>query len=172
MEQTCLSLWTPAPDHNQSLLPLFSSRQCTQTLSLSEAPLERTLDGTVVQTRLFPRKYTSTIECNDKAPAAFDGLEVGSRVHVDCIMHLTQPIARGQDAVTLARMPALGSILLQSSGETRSLEGTGKELSITPLAEDGFITYRPRLEMVVKGFTITAQEWQLKEGWRLDLEET
>lgn len=172
MEQTNLSLWIIESEATQALLPLFSSRKCTQTLSLGGSPLERTLDGMVACTHLYPRKYMSTIQCQDKAPPAFDTLDVGSAVRVDCITHLTQPVAAGQDDVKLARTPAPGSITLQTPQETIELNNADTHFSITPPSEDGFITYRPRLNMVVKAFIITAQEWQLTEGWRLDLEET
>ena len=137
MEQTNLSLWMIKSGVAQALLPLFSSRKCTQTLSLSASSLERTLDGAVVSTRLYPRKYISTIECQDKAPPAFDTLDVGSAVQVDYITHLTQPVSRGQKEVTLARTPTPGPITLHTPQEIKELINEETDFTIPPYLKTG-----------------------------------
>ena len=172
MTQTSLDLWISAQDQVLSHLPLFSSRKCTQTLS-RQTQLSRTLDGSAISTTLYPHRYVSVLTCKDKAPAALEKLEAGSVIWVDCIVQLTHPLAPGQTEMTLARSPVPGSVLLERSQGTIPLQEMDVQFSLTiPAEENCFITYRPRLQMAVKSFTITADEWTLTQGWHLEMEET
>lgn len=92
------------------------------------------------------QKYKSTINCQDQAPAALDGIWPGKLLTVTCIQELCYPDVTG-------------------AGPQRDLV-TGSERTV-----DGFIFYRPILSMMVTGFSLETDEWRGDVSWRMDLEE-
>jgi hypothetical protein len=120
-----------------------------------------------------PAKYISKITCVDTAPMALDAAWYGCSLGVDCVVNLTAPVPDAEDAteVHLGRTPVPGSVFLQD-GETLSpLEVDAQTVEVTGAHTGAFVTYRPRLNMMLKTFALEATEWDIKQGWTIDLEE-
>lgn len=127
----------------------YSARGLTQTLEVIQqaAQLRRTVDGTLVSVSQPQfQKYRSTISCTDQEAPALDGVWPGLLVTVDCVAELAYPAGSSagpsRDAVP---------------GSTRT--------------EGDFDFYRPRLDMMVVGFTEQTDEYGASVGWTLELEE-
>jgi len=155
------------------LLPPFSGRECTQTLTpLPCGSLRRTINGTLVH--LGPpshRKFSSTISCKDKRTPAFEELWEGVRVKVGCIQSLTQSIPKGTRQVHLER-PPLSLHLFDEDHVSWPIDGNHDQwVSIPSDFPGGFLSYRPLLVMVVKKYHLETDEWGLMIGWSLELEE-
>lgn len=128
-------------------IPDYSARGLTQTLEPIEASanLRRTVNGALVDFSYVPfRKYKSTISCQDQEPPAIDGVWPGRLVTVDCVAELSYPAA---SAPTRPVVP--GSV--RNGG--------------------AFTFYRPQLEMLVTGFSISWDEYGATTHWQMDLEE-
>jgi hypothetical protein len=126
-------------------IPAYSARGLHQTLQPIDAAVmtRRTVNGALLN--LAPpqfAKYKSTITGADQDPPGLDGIFPGLAVTVDCIAELS------------------------ISGAAQRPEVPG---SIRVNDNDTF--YRPRLEMMVTGFSIDTDEWGAQVGWTLDLEE-
>lgn len=154
--------------------PPLSARGCIQQLMPIEAgTLRRTLSGALIYTgKTVAHKYRSIISCEDKASLALEGLWRGSEIRVGCIQRLWQT-ATGQEAV-LERDPVEGSIFVMTAKqeEKEVQKGTGRKIVFAErIAGEAFISYRPWLDMRVVTFSLMTNEWGLKAGWRLELEE-
>lgn len=127
--------------------PLGSGRGITQTLAhLSSAvSLRRTINGDMVDISAPQfRKYTSTVSCTDQAAPTLNDVWPGMPLSVDCIVELSYPTggSPARDVVT---------------GSSRT---------------EGAVTfYRPRLDMVVTGYTVNTDEWGATVSWTCTLEE-
>ena len=138
-------------------LPPYAARGVTQTLApigAATAP-RRNVNGGLVDTSdpVF-RKFESTVSGDDVAPPAFEMVWPGRILTVDCSAMLTRIASTEDEPVDTTEgqfeRPAVpGSIVVSG----------------------GFITYRPRLQMMVTGWSMTEDEWRRGVPWSLSLEE-
>lgn len=154
--------------------PPLSARGCVQQLMPIEAgSLRRTINGKLIYTgQMGGRKYRSLIVCEDKASLAFEGLWRGEEVRVGCVHRLWQKVVGGE--ATLERDPVGGSVfgLAADQEEINIQEVRGRKVILaSEIKDDAFISYRPWLDMRVVDFSFSTNEWGLKAGWRLVLEE-
>jgi len=129
-------------------IPLFAARGLSQTLDpvAESAVTARTVNGTLID--LSPhqfRKYTSTISCTDVDGPALDGVWPGMPLTVDCVAELGYATAGGAPARPVV---------------------TGSERVV-----GGYTYYRPRLEMLVVKYTVSADEYGAAISWTLELSE-
>ena len=147
--------------------PPLSARACVQTLSPLEAGrFERTINGELIYTgNLKHQKYQSTITCQHKTSLALEGLWRGSIVQVECLQRLWQQANQGRVIPERSMVP--GSVLCLG-GYIRNVET--KEILVKGEGEI-FVSYRPKLTMIVVKFSLLTDEWGLVCGWNLHLEE-
>ena len=129
-------------------VPDYSARGLTQTLEPIEASasLRRTVNGALKDLSYAQfRKYKSTISCQDQEPPAVDGVWPGHVVTVDCVAELS---------------------FLTSGGSPARPVVSGSER-----VEGDFTFYRPQLEMLVTGFSMSRDEYGAAVSWQLQLEE-
>ncbi len=89
-----------------------------------------------------------------------------------CIQRLWQKIA-GEE-ICLERDPVTGSVFVITAKqqEREVQEVTGRKVIFSQNnSEEAFVSYRPWLDMRVVTFSLQTNEWGLKAGWRLELEE-
>ena len=129
-------------------LPSYSARGLTQTLEPIEAgaQLRRSINGDLLDLSYGPfRKYKSTISCQDFEPPSVDGVWPGHVVQVECVAEL--------------------SYLASGSAPTRTaVDGSEREV-------DGYVFYRPILDMRIIGFSLQRDEYGATVGWQMQLEE-
>ncbi len=128
-------------------VPDYSARGLTQTLEPIEAStsLRRTVNGSLVDLSFAQfRKYKSTIACHDQEPPAINNVWPGHVVTVDCVAELSYP-AGGSPARPVV------------SGSART--------------DGAFTFYRPQLQMLVTGFSVSRDEYGASVQWQMDLEE-
>jgi hypothetical protein len=71
----------------------------------------------------------------------------------------------------------IGSIFATTAHQERRevQEALGRKVVLAEspagMNEDVFVSYRPWLDMRVVTFSLSTNEWGLKAGWRLELEE-
>lgn len=128
----------------------YSTRNATQTLepiAQAGANIYRDVNGDLhnVGSTSF-QKYKSTISCVDQRPFAADGVWQGKLVTVSCI-------------ATLAYLDA------SDASPQRT------PVSNSSVVEGDWIIYRPKLDMMVTGFSIQTNEYGAEVSWRMDLEE-
>lgn len=129
-------------------VPDYSARGLTQSLTpiASQGALRRTANGGMIDLGLPQfRKYASTISCRDLDPPAFEGFWIGMDLTVDCVAEL-------------------GYAEMSGSASREVVEGSER----TKL---GFTWYRPRLRMVVMGWSTEEDEEGKVASWSLVLEE-
>ncbi len=154
--------------------PPLSARGCIQHLMPIEAgALRRTINGKLIYIgKQLTHKYRSIISCEDKAALAFEGFWRGSELRVGCIQRIWQKVREQQ--ILLERDPVEGSIFAMTSNqqerEIHEIRGRNVVFAQTHL-EESFVSYRPWLNMRVVSFSLMTNEWGLKAGWRLELEE-
>ena len=154
--------------------PPLSARGCVQQLTpIESGELRRTINGVLIYTgKSLTHKYRSLITCEDKASVALKGIWRGSEVRIGCIQRLWQKVV-GTQAI-LERHPFPGSIFVISEKgaeiEVESIKDRTLALRMTS-SEEGFISYRPWMDMRVMTFSLLTNEWGMKAGWRLELEE-
>lgn len=164
---------------NQGGFPPLSARGCIQHLRPVETGLmRRTINGALIYAGTpFAHKYRSTIYCEDKASLVLEGLWRGSEVRVGCIQQLWAQTTTRE--VLLERDPRDGSVVAMTSAREEVEIQSVKDRKVI-IADYGskdkglgeiFITYRPWLSMRIITFSLTTDEWGLKAGWRLELEE-
>jgi hypothetical protein len=170
MNETDLIIRTGEKDN---LFPPFSARECTQSLTpISQGVLRRTINGVLINLgNKSHRKFHSIISCKDKTPPAFEKLWVGMRLQVGCIQSLTQTISPNLPQIQLER-EALSVVLYDQAGKSWPCQVKEKKnVELPAQFPGGFLTYRPCLTMMVKGYQLETDEWGLTVGWRLELEE-
>lgn len=156
----------------------MSARGCIQQLMpIETGALRRTINGSLIYTgKPTAHKYRSVISCEDKASLALEGLWRGSEVRVGCIQRLWQTVENHE--ILLERDPVVESIFLvtekQQQKDIQEVRGRkvvvcGGNSAINP--GQAFVSYRPWLDMRVVTFSLHTNEWGLKAGWRLELEE-
>lgn len=129
-------------------LPSYASRGLVQTLEPIDAAknLRRTVNGSLIDLSLSQfRKYRSEISCSDGDSPAFDALDIGDTVTVDCVEELAYLTAGGSPSRTV--VPGSSRV----SGD--------------------HTFYRPRLTMVVTGKSQERDEYGARESWTMELEE-
>lgn len=129
-------------------MPPYAVRGLTQTLEPIDAAknLRRTVNGSLLDLSLSQfRKYRSEITCSDIDSPAFDALEIGDTVTVDCVSELAYKTSGGSPS----RPVVTGSS--RTSGD--------------------YTFYRPRLTMVVTGKSQETDEYGAAVSWTLELEE-
>lgn len=170
--------------------PPFSARGCTQELfPVPTGQMKRTLDGTLVFVggQAFPPKYASLIKGQDKTVPALEGIWRGSVLKVGCLQRLWQKIPQeiqNQGGnLTLERDPVPHSLGLWGKGaeDFRWEQKEGRQVSVGRQQREGnvmappsgelFLSYRPWLDMRVQSFSLFTDEWGMKSGWQLGLEE-
>lgn len=129
-------------------VPEYSARGLQQTLGpINEAgEFDRDVNGGLVD--LTPpqfKKFRSTISCEDSEAPAFDGVPIGTLVTVECAAELPY--------LTEGGMPSRTAV-----------EGSARVVG-------AWTYYRPVLNMVVVGFSLTRDEYNHTDSWQLDLEE-
>ena len=128
-------------------VPPYSARGLQQTLEPIEASSQivRTVNGDLADfSHAQFRKYKSTITGSDQQPPAVDGIWPGQLVTVDCVVELAYNDSGGPQREAVP-------------GSVRS--------------ESGWNFYRPRLLMMVIGFSLNKDEWGATVGWTMALEE-
>ena len=158
-------------------LPPFSARGCIQRLMPIEAgTMRRTVNGWLVYTgKKEGHKYRSLIYCEDKAAIALEGIWRGGSLKVGCIQRLSQKVLNLE--THLDREPVEGSVCAFTDRQERidilSISGRKTVLKEMAFSEgrEIFISYRPWLDMCITDFAYMTNEWGLKAGWRLELEE-
>lgn len=157
---------------SQGGLPPLSARGCIQQLMPIDAGLlRRTIDGKLIYTgKPNGHKYRSIISCEDKAALALEGIWRGSFLRVGCIQRLWQKASSA--SVLLERDPVEGSVFALNANQDKVTvqEIVGRKVLLEQSGE-AFVSYCPWLDMRVVGFVLTTDEWGLKAGWRLTLEE-
>jgi hypothetical protein len=140
--------------------------------------LRRTINGALIYAgKPLTHKYRSIISCEDKASLALEGLWRGSEVRVGCIQQLWCQTAERE--VLLERDPREGSVFAITGARTeveiQSVTGRKVIIADKGLNDKGldeiFIAYHPWLHMRIVAFSLMTDEWGLKAGWRLELEE-
>ena len=172
--------------------PPFSARNCTQELfPVGSGQFKRTLNGELifVVPASTHQKYASSIKGKDKTVLALEGVWRGTLLKVGCLQYIWQKVRPEQaivgSVISLERMPVEQSvgILCPVSLGLKVGEVCGKDVHLgrgeasddvgpeSFPSQDVFLSYRPWLDMRVMHFSLFTDEWGLKSGWRLDLEE-
>lgn len=159
-------------------LPPMSARGCIQELkSLPQGEFKRTINGELVFIGHGTHKYISTVKCTDQTVMATEGLQIGDEIIVGCIQQLCQkipPHSKSLDII-LERIPIPQSIYIIDEKKKDYLDfrykNNSNKVHISPFSKDLFIFYNPQLRMRVLSFILTTDEWNMKTGWTLELEE-
>ena len=157
-------------------LPPLSARGCKQDLiPVPQGNLRRTINGELVMVGGQDLKYKSTVKCNDKTSLATDGLFPGCEVLVGCIQRLWHKVKENQDnaPITLERYPVKGSVVAidENQNEIPVREIEGRRIQLKDRARDYYISYRPWLNMRAITYSLNTDEWGVKGGWSLEMEE-
>jgi hypothetical protein len=155
-------------------LPPLSARGCTQELMpIPQNLFRRTINGSLLYLGQKPQqRYRSLITCQDQSVLATEGLWPGQALKMGCIQRLWQKAVSAD--VLLERDAIEGSLVAIDAQQNpvRILEQTGRKIKLEPHATTVFLSYRPWLDVQVIHFTLCTQEWGLKAGWRLEVEES
>lgn len=156
--------------------PPLSARGCQQDLiPVLQGSLRRTINGELVMVGSQDLKYKSTIKCSDKTSLATDGLYPGCEVMVGCIQRLWQKVTENKDnePMILERYPVKGSVVVmdenQKEIEIAALDG--KRIQLQDRSNTYYISYRPWLNMRAITYSLNTDEWGIKGGWSLEVEE-
>lgn len=134
----------------------------------------RTVSGDLISlTSPFHQKYRTLISCEDTLTPSVDRLWPGQRVNVSCIIRLWQSFEAKEVPLLLGRKPVSGSLVAFDKNESpvSILNQRGLEVSLDHEGREGFVSYRPELEMRVVTFFTNTKEWEMKSYWELLLEE-
>jgi len=137
-------------------IPPYSARGLVQTLSPISAAtqLRRTVNGGLLDVAdpLF-QKYQSTITGSDVDPPAVEATWPGRVLTVGCIVELSRAAATDEDT-------------------TEGADEFGRDVVPGSIRiADGFVFYRPLLQMRVTGWSANSDEWAAATDWTLSLEE-
>lgn len=161
-------------------LPPMSARGCIQEIKpISQGEFRRTINGDLIFLGHSNHKYYSKIECHDKTVLATEGLQIGTHVSVGCIQKLCQKVNPDDKAadrvIHLERSYVPDSVYIvdeQNHPYTNfKFTQDHRSLILSPYAAPLFVFYAPVLEMRVVSFQLTTDEWNMKTGWKLELEE-
>ncbi len=167
--------------------PPLSARGCSQELTVvPQGEFRRTVNGNLAYLGPDQHKYRSVIRCEDKVTLVNEGvLARGMVVRIGCLQRLWQQCQNR--CVTLEREAVSGSIVAMDGAQkplsVRVLDSKTVEVAahgddeVAAVIEDKvkankvFISYRPWLSMRVLSLVLYTDEWGLKAGWTLELEE-
>lgn len=156
--------------------PPLSARGCTQELiPISSGNFRRTINNKLIYMGNRDKKYRSIITCQDKGALATDGVYVGCLVDVGCIQRLWQRIT--MPIIILERKAIPGSIMAldadQNPLDFQQIDEQRMKILCFDDRQDqhGYIGYRPLLHMQVIRYALHTDEWGVKGGWTLELEE-
>lgn len=152
--------------------PPLSARGCSQELTVvDQGTFRRSVNGSLVYMGPVDHKYKSIITCEDKVTLVNERvLARGMDVRIGCLQRLWQQGKPG--TVTLERDAVVGSVAV--------IDGMQKPIGFTIIdsrtvqissVEPSFLSYRPWLLMRVISLKLYTNEWGLKAGWQLELEE-
>ena len=152
--------------------PPLSARGCSQELTVAtQGTFRRTVNGDLAYMGPESHKYRSIIHCEDKVTLVNEGvLARGSVVRIGCLQRLWQ---QGNGRIMLEREAVIGSVVAMDAAQ-KSVDAhviDAKTVEVPNMQADVFISYRPWLVMRVISLTLRTDEWGLKAGWQLDLEE-
>lgn len=152
-------------------LPPMSARGCVQELiPIPLGQFRRTVNGDLIFMGPEGKKYRTVIFCEDAAVLATDNLMPGDIIDVSCIQLLWQKIVDGK--ATLERKPVLGSInVIDENKNALPLIRYGDQNIEIASTEVAYVCYRPILTMRVLSYTLKTNEWGVKSGWSIELEE-
>ncbi|MCX7338877.1 MAG: hypothetical protein NTX76_06340 [Alphaproteobacteria bacterium] len=157
-------------------LPPLSARGCTQELMpISNGSLKRTVNGELVMVGSPVHKYRSVISCDDKTVMATEGLYPGIEITVGCIQRLWQKVMPdpANSVVLLDRAPIEGSVAVvdvdQQMIPVVSIDQ--QQVRLLDRQKIYYVSYRPWLAMRMVTYRLMTNEWGIKSGWRLELEE-
>ncbi len=124
----------------------FSARGLTERLEpIATGAVRRTVNGTLVDvTDPAFRKYALRLSATDQEPPALDGAWIGQQVVVDTVTRIAHLTSGSPDRTVVP-----GSSYVVGS----------------------FTVYRPRLTMLITGWSLERDEWGSLTSWSLDLEE-
>lgn len=128
-------------------IPLYSARGLTQVFGTIDqaSSMRRTVNGYLDDLSLSQfRKYTVKITCTDLASPAVDNMWPGQQVTLFSAAELCYPV-----------------------GDTPQREA----ISGSERTDNGFVFYRPVLQMRVTAVTNQLEEWSADVQWEIDLEE-
>lgn len=171
------------------VVPL-SDAGITENLSpIDNGSLMRTINGTLIDVTLTShRKYAVTLSGNDVQPAALGNVWRGQTVTLSAISELAQAATLVSGAVTgvaIDRQPVTGSgRAIYKNGADERFAATvtftenptgvytaGMDFGDGSIAGEAFLLYRPKLSMMVVGFSQDTDEFAGAPGWSLELEE-
>lgn len=163
-------------------LPPLSARGCVQTLEfVQKGAFRRTVNGELLYLAAGGGdKYRSVIRCEDKTTPTFDGIMQGSIVRVGCLQRLWQEGRIGHPMM-LTRDPVEGSICALDGGQVNvpvvafgrdvHMMGDQNEAASSRKGEIVYVSYRPWLKMCVMQVQALTDEWGMRCGWQMALEE-
>jgi hypothetical protein len=125
----------------------YSARGLSQRLALvtDTGNLTRSINGRAQNWNMAQfQKYATTITCTDQMVPALDGIWPGDEFTMECACNLSYPVGG------TAQRPAV----------------TGSEFT-----DNGFVFYRPVLEVQFVNFEYTFDEWGASLGWTADFVE-
>jgi hypothetical protein len=152
----------------------MSARGCVQELTaVPQGEFHRTISGELIFVGNKDHKYKSTIRCQDQSTIAMEGLRVGEIVHIGCIQPLAQKINPDENSVTLTRMAVPHSIYVMTENNEPYTNFSSDSSVITLHEPHGvlFAFFHPELKMRLTSFSLTMDEWKMKSGWILELDE-
>ncbi len=156
--------------------PPLSARGCIQQIiPLEQGKLRRTINGELIYVGKPISKYRSIIYCTDKTSLSTEGLNPGAPIQVGCIQRLWQKVMpdSGNNPILLERPPVEGSVTVidekQKSLKIQSVNN--QEVQLKDRDSVCFVSYRPWLNMRTVRYNLQTNEWGLKAGWQLELEE-
>lgn len=157
-------------------LPPLSARGCYQELTpVTQGIWKRTLSGKLIYVGSKEIKYKTLITCKDKTVIATDGFIPGMPVEVGCIQRIWQKVDVDctNRFVSLQRPAILGSIaVVNENGKNQEIEKVEeREVVLNHRNEIVFLSYRPKIMMMVKDFKLHIDEWGMIGGWSLVMEE-
>lgn len=159
---------------NKAGFPPLSARGCTQQLMpIESGSFHRTINGRLIYAgKAIAHKYRSIIFCEDKSCIALDGFWRGSDLRVGCIQRLWQKVS--EIKTILDRDPIEKSVFIISPHEEAReiLSVSGRDIILeNDVLPETYVSYRPWLDMKIMNFSFMTNEWGLKVGWQLELEE-
>jgi hypothetical protein len=141
-----------------------------ELVPLALGQFRRTVNGDLVFLGTNGKKYKSTISCEDKTVVATDRLDIGGIVDVSCIQRLWQRCEGNR--ITLDRLPADGSVhaIDEYHNSLPIIHIDGQEITVDS-PQPCFVSYRPLLTMRIIRYVLKTDEWGVKTGWQMELEE-
>lgn len=167
--------------HNSNLIinlaghSSYSISNCTQELTpIPNGEFRKSINGNLLFLETSERhKYRSTIICKDGNAPFSNGIWIGSHVFIGCVQSLWQVVEPGHKQILLIRPAVAGSIcVFNNFGDNIRFRIRDNEISLQQKYEDKvFVCFRPWLSMKVIDFVLETDEWNMKGGWKLQLEE-